>query len=99
MEEKEKEIHKLIFEANLKFIIYSLENHKRKLNYEDFKDLDKTYIKLRDYVKNDGIISKYLGIRNKALEFSRKISKVNDKNELDEIKKEAELESPLIDFT
>ena len=79
MEEKEKEIHRLIFEASLQFILYSLENHKRKLNYEDFKDLDKTYDKLRNHVKNDAIISKYLGLRNKALDNARKINKAESK--------------------
>ena len=83
MEEQENEARRLIFEADLKIIFHRMESENKKIHYEEFKDLEKIYDKLRNYVKDENVISKFIQIKNKVSEYYRKINKLENKDSLE----------------
>lgn len=98
MEGEEMEIRRKMFEIGLQLMLNSLQQQK-KMNIEEFKTYDKEFERIKNNLKNEVIHAKFADIKSKVTEFMRRINKVENKDQLEELKKHIDSECPYIDFS
>lgn len=91
MELEELDVRRLIFESEVRLILiqYQSESHK-KVDYEEFRDIDKEYGKIKNHIKDEQLHNQYIAIRNKVNDIVREINKIDNKEDLKKIEEKVE---------
>jgi hypothetical protein len=87
MEKKELEVRRQLFEADLKFNLFVPETseakRRKKIDYEDFKMYyERDYEALRNVLVDDEMHGKFLELKNKVSELSRKVNRIETREDL-----------------
>ena len=87
LEKKEVDVRRQLFEANLKYIVFPPEvqdaKKRRKIDFEDFKIYyEREYDLLRNSLVDDALHGKFVELKNKVSELSRKINKIETREDL-----------------
>lgn len=88
MESEETEVRRSLFEYDLK-LLFNSEN-KRKLQLEEFKELEKEFESLKNHLKDEQLHAKFLETKTEINELVRRINKVESKEDLHQIENEIE---------
>ena len=106
MEKKELEVRRLVFEAELKHVLFpatetsAAGKKKRKIDIDEFKmTYEKDYEMLRNILQDEQLDVKFTNLRNQVHEYLRKLNKAETKEQLNELEREIAQECPLINYS
>ena len=84
MENEEIEVRRGMFEMEVGGI-FAEEQGKKKIQLEEFKEYEREFDSLKSHIKDDRVHGKFLELKSKVSELTRKINRVASKEDLDKL--------------